>query len=333
VPQTLTLTQLQNLKTQVKNGGLSAASDVYKQLDGMGYHYGGWGDGVLTGGTFTGQAAVSFLENSAEAGVGGKAPRTLSEADLNKIRLDMANGYLDTLIKKADPKTGLVSEDVTFRETQEFHGSVFEKNNLTLDNWTLQLPMALYRNAFGDAAAEGLWRSLRETSGNGLDGVIASSLLWDVMYAVKAFSVLSGDTATVSKINAWGQQMGPATLVFDFAKMLNTAYFNPTGAWLGGQVWGLQSEITRLFTSSVTVGGPGSPLVLDLDGDGVETTSKSGLTYFDHDRNGFAERTGWAGSDDGLLVRDLNKNGQIDDGGELFGDNTLVNDMSAACAH
>ncbi|MBD8576984.1 putative Ig domain-containing protein [Pseudomonas syringae] len=67
-----------------------------------------------------------------------------------------------------------------------------------------------------------------------------------------------------------------------------------------------------------------SPLVLDLDGDGVETISKSSNVFFDHDGNGFAENTGWVGKDDGLLVYDKNGNGQIDDGSELFGNNTRL---------
>lgn len=46
--------------------------------------------------------------------------------------------------------------------------------------------------------------------------------------------------------------------------------------------------------------------------------------YFDHDGNGFAERSEWVGSDDGILVRDINGNGMIDSGAELFGDNTLL---------
>ncbi|KJZ37687.1 calcium-binding protein, partial [Pseudomonas fluorescens] len=62
-----------------------------------------------------------------------------------------------------------------------------------------------------------------------------------------------------------------------------------------------------------------SPLVLDLDGDGVETLSSTNGIHFDHDGNGFAETTGWVGKDDGLLVWDRNGNGQIDDGSELFG--------------
>lgn len=73
------------------------------------------------------------------------------------------------------------------------------------------------------------------------------------------------------------------------------------------------------------------PIMLDLDGDGVETTRVNGWAYFDHDGNGFAESTGWVGKDDGLLVRDLNGNGRIDSGAELFGDNTtLTNGQKAA---
>lgn len=73
-----------------------------------------------------------------------------------------------------------------------------------------------------------------------------------------------------------------------------------------------------------------SPLILDLDGDGVETTPISFGTAFDHDANGFAEATGWVSTDDGLLVRDLNGNGLIDSGRELFGNNTLLANGSYA---
>ena len=64
-----------------------------------------------------------------------------------------------------------------------------------------------------------------------------------------------------------------------------------------------------------------SPLVLDLDGDGVEAGA---VALFDHGGDGFAEATRWAGADDGVLVWDRNGNGKIDDGGELFGNNTAL---------
>ncbi|VVM19280.1 Alkaline phosphatase (EC [uncultured Gammaproteobacteria bacterium] len=63
----------------------------------------------------------------------------------------------------------------------------------------------------------------------------------------------------------------------------------------------------------------------------VETTSKenSGV-YFDHDNNSFAEQSGWVGKDDGLLVFDKNNNGKIDDGSELFGNNTILSNGNKA---
>lgn len=63
------------------------------------------------------------------------------------------------------------------------------------------------------------------------------------------------------------------------------------------------------------------PLVLDLDGDGfIELTALTGVSpRFDLDADGFSERVGWVLPSDGLLARDLNGNGLIDDSTELFG--------------
>jgi hypothetical protein len=72
------------------------------------------------------------------------------------------------------------------------------------------------------------------------------------------------------------------------------------------------------------------PLILDLDGDGIETTNVNSGAYFDYDGNDFAEQTGWAAPDDGLLVRDMDGNGRIDNGKELFGDQTVLNNGSNA---
>ena len=56
------------------------------------------------------------------------------------------------------------------------------------------------------------------------------------------------------------------------------------------------------------------PLVLDLDGDGIELKPFAGnQIFFDVDNDGNMERTGWVGEDDGILVHDRNGNGRIDD--------------------
>jgi len=73
-----------------------------------------------------------------------------------------------------------------------------------------------------------------------------------------------------------------------------------------------------------------SPITLDLDGDGVETIGVRDGAHFDHEGDGFAEQTGWVGRDDGLLVWDRNGDGVIDNGGELFGNRTKLNNGSFA---
>ncbi|WP_288639584.1 hypothetical protein [Comamonas kerstersii] len=67
---------------------------------------------------------------------------------------------------------------------------------------------------------------------------------------------------------------------------------------------------------------PRDPIILDLDGDGLETVGLASNIYFDHDGDGVLTKTGWVGKDDALLVWDRNANGRIDTGAELFGDFT-----------
>ena len=62
-----------------------------------------------------------------------------------------------------------------------------------------------------------------------------------------------------------------------------------------------------------------SPIVLDLDGNGVRTLSAGNGVSFDLNASGHANKVGWASATDGLLVMDRNHDGVINDGRELFG--------------
>lgn len=72
------------------------------------------------------------------------------------------------------------------------------------------------------------------------------------------------------------------------------------------------------------------PLVLDLDGDGIETRGIDGTILFDHNGDGIRTGTGWVKADDALLVLDRNGNGTIDSGAELFGVDTVLSNGTKA---
>jgi len=71
-----------------------------------------------------------------------------------------------------------------------------------------------------------------------------------------------------------------------------------------------------------------SSIILDLDGNGVQTVGLEAGVHFDHNANGFAQLTGWVGPGDGLLVWDIDSSGQIDNGWKLFVGHPLLAEPS-----
>ncbi len=128
------------------------------------------------------------------------------------------------------------------------------------------------------------------------------------------------DTATIIKfmeLKAFGLH---STSIQKFEDALTNSSFLFGATVAPASWWGLT------FSSPKT----GSPIILDLTGDGVTTLAASAGTYFDLRNTGFAQLTGWAAPTDGLLVWDRNSNGVIDDGAELFGNYTQTSGGATA---
>jgi hypothetical protein len=73
-----------------------------------------------------------------------------------------------------------------------------------------------------------------------------------------------------------------------------------------------------------------SPLVMDLNGDGVQTMNMTDGVMFDLQASGQKSAVGWVSPDDGLLVMDLNGDGKIASGSELFGNHKLLSNGTKA---
>jgi hypothetical protein len=75
---------------------------------------------------------------------------------------------------------------------------------------------------------------------------------------------------------------------------------------------------------------PVDPLILDLDGNGVQTSTVDDGVVFDAMANGTQVQVAWTDGKDGFLVLDRNGDGIINDGSELFGDYTPLADGTLA---
>ena len=150
-----------------------------------------------------------------------------------------------------------------------------------------------------------------------------------------------GQAAWAASVGALGEKMANGTATGgDYANViqktgdlllglgLTIAQVNP---WIRGAftiasgglfIYDNWDKISDFYDRAKTLVWPRAPIILDLDGDGLETVGLAGNVYFDHDGDGVLTKTGWAGKNDALLVWDRNANGRIDTGAELFGDFT-----------
>ncbi|WP_270934250.1 calcium-binding protein, partial [Falsiroseomonas oryzae] len=120
------------------------------------------------------------------------------------------------------------------------------------------------------------------------------------------FGVIMGGLGVASELIKLTPAIGMVLQVYEKIALVDSA------AWLAGAAL----RLAKNMAWAVGV----DPLVIDLDGDGLETRAvDDGQVFFDFDNDLFSNLTGWVARDDGFLIRDLNDNGRIDNIGEMFG--------------
>jgi hypothetical protein len=143
--------------------------------------------------------------------------------------------------------------------------------------------------------------------------------------ALSTDAIAAMETADVAALTTAQLQMGLTT--------------NQMRALTTDQVAALSTKQVEALTSTQTAALTtdqwphlhlGTPIVLDLNGDGISTQSISNGVKFDIFGVDQKVNTGWVTGGDGLLVMDRNHDGTINGGTELFGQGTdLANGQKA----
>ena len=122
MPQNITSQELESYRDAINVGGVAAVGQVYADLYAQGYNYAGWAEGVAKGNSITGLSALHYMDESYYDEHGS----ILSDAWVDKIRVEMALRTLNEYIKIADKEGGgVLSRDLKYGETKAIHEDTF----------------------------------------------------------------------------------------------------------------------------------------------------------------------------------------------------------------
>ena len=190
------------------------------------------------------------------------------------------------------------------------------------DNASTGASVQLFFNplvALGTGVSDGA-TTAEATSASGVVTVQAQSgVLFDI-----TFTGTNG--SLVKTVTGAGASKVPVALSIDDLTTLGNGRVSVVAADKAGNsvAAGQTSFVLTNNTSAAT------PLILDLNHDGVHTLDANAGVRFDITASGHSPTVGWASEADGFLVRDINGDGVINSGAEMFGEATLLSNGSQA---
>ncbi len=255
----------------------------------------------------------SILNNTTFAAGGGTTISVKSDNVVDTARVNAGTQVEFQLYKKSATVGGLGNDTIGSLVSDDFKGNNFIAGQGGNDTVT-----------GGSGSDTFAWFS----------GETGSDTVTDFKVPEGDMIDLSGIFAnrTMSNLNLFLQlQMlsnNDAVLKIDISGTGNFASPTKTITFTAGALNGLDNTLAKLVENKVInlTNQDQTPLMLDLDGDGVHTSSLADGVKFDIEGAGQKTFTGWSDGKDGFLVLDLDSDGTINNGTELFGNSTKLAD-------
>lgn len=232
-------------------------------------------------------------------------------------------------------------------DTDQIHTLAFQEVNLAPETFTTHIPLEQTEKNEGETAADTLWQEA--ASGAGVLEFIKDG--WAVYFSgLPDFNGSFGEYIDDSFDQiTWARNIGKALRdLFDEGAITDIENLLPIDeypqfwddfedlmdqfanlpndyGWAWNNPGAVMNELVPTWVQDLlddwgSAEANNSPLVFDLDGNGIELVSSANGVYWDIDQDDFIEKSGWISGNDGLLAIDLNADGIINDHGELFGD-------------
>ncbi|NBV72161.1 MAG: hypothetical protein EBR60_09015, partial [Burkholderiaceae bacterium] len=130
-------------------------------------------------------------------------------------------------------------------------------------------------------------------------------------------------TGTINLVTSNDDYFGTVQSYVSFVPDSGYTYSVYVGKWQGGVGGSYVINATNALLSFS--GGNGTtPLILDLNHESVRTLGTEAGVQYDITGSGLRTSVGWSTPEDGFLVRDINVDGLINDGTEMFGEATVL---------
>ncbi len=312
----------------------TSANDLHHGHQGNDTLYGGYGNDILIGGSGSdrlegGQHSDSYVfgrGSGLDTILDSEGNDTLVMADdiaADELLMAYSGNHLHIGLKVAgnDTITAFNAPDRLVIENQKLAGTAIE--SIQFGGHRISLPKVAGQT----------------TSSNTYPQITTSSL-------TKQARFYGGTLGWVGAFDAEGDPLTFTVTAIDSTYPSGNFYFvNGTSQLYTTATWVAQDYSTSYLTVSVSDGtnvtsgqiqinwqpdpngGPLWPIVLDLDGDGLDLVKpqQSGISW-DVDEDGRADKLGWVGAGDALLAFDRNGSDTVDEVGEI----SFINDAEGA---